>query len=110
MATVTLFDVTITAGVLDLSQGTGIYRIETENGDPTDTITQIVGAVHPHTYELRVQVPGHYWTLTHNPAGNIFLEYGLGFITQNPKDYVVVRATETSSAVVEFFRKVIPET
>lgn len=105
MATdVNVFNIPIVGGVLDLTTGTGIYNVFTENGDPTDTINQIIGAAHPHIYELRVAVPGQYWTLDHNPAAGINLQRQLGFATASPADKIVIRAWEVGSGVDEYFR------
>lgn len=104
------FDVTIAGGVLDLSQGTGIYWIETEGGASADSISSVTGAAWPHVYELHVKTSGHWWTIDHNPAGGLYLFYGNGFVTANVKDYMVVRANKTGSGVFEFWRAIIPST
>lgn len=105
---VSVFNVAINGGVLDLSAGTGRYNVGNENGDPTDVITQIIGAAHPHIYELRVAVVGQYWTLNHNVAGNIRLMYGEPFTTQYPDDRIRLMAAEIGSYVIEDARLIIP--
>jgi hypothetical protein len=107
MATVNVFDVSISNGILDLSSGTGIYNVDTEDGDPTDEITQVVGHAHPHGYELRVAVAGHYWTIAPNP-GNIVLQQNFAFATQTPDDSILLRASDKGSYVFEYWRVRVP--
>lgn len=109
---VNFFDATIVGGVLDLSQGSGVYDVETEGGAATDTITSVTGvdADDPGVYELRVATAGHYWAIDHNPAGGLRLSYGLGFQTVNEDDVIVLRTSNKGDYLVECYRLVIPAT
>lgn len=104
---VNVFNRVIAGGVIDVSSGTGIYNIATVNADPLDPlnwITQIAGATHPHIYEFRVAVDGRFWTITHNPAGNIVLQNEQGFRTQDVRDFILLRAVEVGIAVFDLWR------
>ena len=109
---VNFFSATIASGVLDLSQGFGVYDVETEGGASTDTITSVTGvsAADPGVYELRVATPGHYWTIDHNVSGAIRLAYGGGFATSNPDDHIVLRTSDKGDYLIECYRMVIPAT
>lgn len=105
MATVVnVFNVVIAAGVVSVSTGSGIYNVDTEGLAPTDTISQITGAAHPHVYEFRVHTAGRYWTIEHNPVNGIRLANGLGFVTSHPDDFMILRASDKGSYVFEYAR------
>lgn len=104
---VNVFNVSIAGGVLNVSTGSGIYNVDTQGGGPADAIQQIVGAAHPHIYELRVHTAGHYWTLRHSPANGIRLMYGLDFETAHPDDVITLRASDKGPYVVEYIPRAI---
>lgn len=101
---VNVFHRVIVGGVLNLDGGTGIYIVDTENGDPVDEIDTVINVAHPHIYELRVEVDGQFWTLNHNPAGGIELQRGMGFATTHIRDFIILRAKEIGSAVFDYWR------
>jgi hypothetical protein len=104
---VIIYNVSIVSGVLDVSAGSGIYNVGTQANAPIDTIQSIVGHAHPHVYELRVRVPGQYWTLQHSIANGIRLMYGLSFETSHPDDCITLRSSDKGPYVFELIPRSI---